>query len=79
MGKFVDLTGQKFGRLTALYRGEKVKDGNHVKWYCVCECGNYCWVGSNELKSGNTKSCGCLKKEASSISWKKNRGRRKHG
>ena len=77
MGKFIDLTGQKFGKLTALYRGEKAERGRSVKWYCLCDCGNYCWIGSNALRTGNSKSCGCLKKETSSKSGRKNKGRRK--
>ena len=77
MGKFIDLTGQKFGKLTALYRGEKAERGRSVKWYCPCDCGNYCWIGSNALRTGNSKSCGCLKKETSAKSGRKNKGRRK--
>ena len=77
MGKFIDLTGRKFGKLTALYRGEKAERGRSVKWYCLCDCGNYCWIGSNALRTGNSKSCGCLKKETSSKSGRKNKGRRK--
>lgn len=63
MGKLVDLTGQRFGRLIVLYRGEKVKHNETVKWYCKCDCGNYCWVDGPELRKGDTKSCGCLKAE----------------
>lgn len=76
MGKFIDLTGQKFGRLTVLHRGEKTEHGRSVKWYCLCDCGNYCWVTSNELRTGNSKSCGCLKKEKSIELGKKNKGKR---
>lgn len=76
MGKFIDLTGQKFGRLTVLYRGEKVKHGRSIKWYCLCDCGNYCWVSSNSLRTGNSKSCGCLKKEKYTESGKMNKGKR---
>lgn len=77
MGKFIDLTGQKFGRLTVLYRGEKVKSGQSVKWYCKCDCGNYCWVDSGSLKSGNTKSCGCYKLEIVTNNGRKKLGKRK--
>ena len=35
----LDLTNQKFGRLTALYENGKTQDGR-ILWHCVCECGN---------------------------------------
>lgn len=57
MGKIKDLTGQKFGRLTVIeYVGNK-------KWKCKCDCGNIVEVKSKSLCSGNTKSCGCYRKE----------------
>ena len=59
MAKAMDLTGQKFGKLTALRRVENGKDGK-VKWECVCECGNHKIISSGDLKSGCVKSCGCL-------------------
>lgn len=54
-----DLTNQKFGRLTVL-KLERDLNGK-IKWLCQCECGNFIKVNPNDLKSGNTKSCGCLK------------------
>lgn len=55
-----DLTGKKFGNLTAIKRtGELTKDRN-VIWLCNCDCGNDKCVAANLLVSGNTKSCGCL-------------------
>lgn len=62
MGKFHDLTGQKFGRLTVIKRVENNKQ-NGLMWLCKCECGNICVITSNHLKNGHTKSCGCLQKE----------------
>lgn len=57
----VDLTGQKFGRLTVI-RFDHSQNGR--KYYlCQCDCGNSKTVSSHSLKSGNTKSCGCLHKE----------------
>lgn len=60
--KLVDLTGQKFGRLTVI---ELVgKDKNYNKLYkCICECGNFIIVPQNRLVTSNTKSCGCLKRD----------------
>ena len=64
MGKFKDLTGQKFGRLTVIERAENDKSGN-VRWRCRCECGNFCVVAGGKLTSEHTQSCGCLKREPS--------------
>lgn len=59
MAKALDLTGQKFGRLTVLKRVENGKGGK-VNWECLCECGNRKVASSGDLRSGNVKSCGCL-------------------
>lgn len=58
-----DLTGQVFGRLTAMHRdGDKMLGGS-VVWFCQCECGETSSVPSHDLLSGNTKSCGCASVE----------------
>ena len=58
--KKLDLTGQKFGKLTAL---EPARDARGLTaWRCRCECGNETVVRSHDLKSGVTLSCGCLAK-----------------
>ena len=62
MGKFIDLTGQKFSRLTVLQRAENNKHGQ-VMWLCQCECGNVVVVRAHHLKDGHTSSCGCFQKE----------------
>ena len=63
-----DLTGQKFNRLTVIKRGEDLicKSRNVIRWLCRCECGNETLVNTSSLKSGKTKSCGCLQKEITS-------------
>jgi hypothetical protein len=61
MGKFIDLTGQKFGRWAVLGRGGKNKQGK-ILWECICDCGKYAMVEGNSLKSGNSTSCGCYGK-----------------
>jgi hypothetical protein len=62
MPKFIDLTGKRFGRLTAIQQVEKVIT---VKlWECKCECGVTTLRNSNTLRTGHTKSCGCLSREA---------------
>ncbi len=59
--KIIDLTDQKFGRLTVLERTKN--QGIQPTWLCQCECGNQIVTQAGNLKNGNTKSCGCLKKE----------------
>lgn len=61
MAKPKDISGQRFGRLTAIEMVGKTKDGN-VKWMCVCDCGNKKVVSQGDLHSG-TISCGCYAKE----------------
>lgn len=61
--RLIDLTGQKFHRLTVLRRSEHNTNGGKPKWVCQCDCGNITEVGGCELKSGNTKSCGCWNTE----------------
>lgn len=66
MSKFIDLTGQKFGRLTVVERAEDyvTKNGKkYTQWLCKCECGNIKIISTSRLKDGTTKSCGCLSKE----------------
>lgn len=58
---FVDLTGMKYGRLTVLRQGERFH--NKITWECQCDCGNKTVVLSNSLRTGNTKSCGCLSRK----------------
>ena len=57
-----DLTGQKFGKLTALYDTGEVDKYGAVLWKCRCDCGKEVIVPSVRLSSGNTSSCGCLRK-----------------
>jgi len=54
-----DLTGKRFGRLTAIER----KKGPRSVWVCQCDCGNMAEVDSSHLRSGATKSCGCWRKD----------------
>lgn len=60
MGAYKDLTNQKFGKLVCKKDVGRTKNGN-VLWKCKCECGNYTVVDSGSLKTGNTKSCGCMR------------------
>lgn len=62
MSKLVDETGKSYGYLTVIKRGENTKEGR-ARWLCKCKCGNEVLVLGKHLRSGNTKSCGCLQKE----------------
>ena len=57
-----DLTGQRFGKITALYPTNQYQN-THILWHCKCDCGREIDVEGASLLSGNTKSCGCIKKE----------------
>ena len=57
-----DLVGQVYGRLTVLEDiGRDIQ--RNVIWKCVCECGHIVHVSSDNLQSGDTKSCGCYMKD----------------
>lgn len=66
MGKFIDLTGQRFGRLTVIEKSEKQK--NKTMWLCECDCGKQKKVSAENLKIGKTRSCGCYRREVNSDS-----------
>lgn len=57
-----NLTGKRFGRLTALSPTDQRVNGR-VVWRCKCTCGNEVDVVSSYLLNGSTKSCGCLRKD----------------
>lgn len=59
--RFIDLTGQKFNRLTVL---RQVPNQKWTKWECRCTCGKIVQVRSCHIISGNIKSCGCWNIEA---------------
>lgn len=63
MSKLIDLTGQKFGRLTVLHKDEEriTKSGSY--WICQCECGKIKSVRSSSLRNGDIVSCGCFRME----------------
>ena len=61
-----NLIGKKFRRLTVIKRDFSDKWGKS-KWICKCQCGKKISVIGGHLRSGNTQSCGCLKKERTSL------------
>ena len=60
MSKFIDLTGQRFGKLLVIKRAKNNKSKNS-RWECLCDCGNFSTVDGGNLirKKGRTSSCGC--------------------
>lgn len=69
IAKTIDLTGQKYGRLTVV----KINDDDirrftltskSTYWWCKCDCGNVVSILSSSLRSGLTKSCGCLRNDS---------------
>lgn len=60
---FIDLTGQRFGRLAVLEKTDKRNSAGSVMWRCRCDCGNETLQSANVLLSGRVVSCGCRKQE----------------
>lgn len=60
MANLANLTGKKFGKLTAIKRTKRKNDKKGYYWLCKCECGQYKEATVTHLRGGNTKSCGCL-------------------
>lgn len=62
MAAFKDRTGDRYGRLLVIRYGGRDHRGKHL-WECKCDCGGEKTVVSDNLSSGKSKSCGCLKSE----------------
>lgn len=62
MPKFINIQGQRFGRLTVLARAESDASGL-TQWRCLCSCGKETTVRSQDLRRGRQVSCGCWKDE----------------
>lgn len=77
MANIIDVTGQRFGRLTVIEQGEyhiSKSGGKTVQWKCLCDCGKICLINSSRLRSGKTKSCGCYHKEVTQKAlWERNK------
>lgn len=61
--RLIDISGQKYYRLTVIERHVENDKQNKPMWVCKCDCGNTTIASGSMLKSGNTKSCGCWNKE----------------
>lgn len=63
MARLIDMTGMRFGRLVVLRLAPRSGPGP-AKWVCLCSCGAETVVASTYLRTGHTKSCGCLSVDA---------------
>lgn len=61
MGLLIDLTGQRFGLLTVRERAGVARE-KKAAWLCDCDCGGTRIVCSRELRNGQTRSCGCIRR-----------------
>ena len=59
-GNSNNLIGKKFGRLKVLQKTQERYNNHDIIWYCLCDCGNYCYASTSSLNKGNKQSCGCL-------------------
>lgn len=62
--KLIDIHGQRFGRLTVLGKSQTSQNGGSL-WICRCDCGAEVIKNASNLRNGSTKSCGCLRSDAS--------------
>lgn len=58
MPKFIDLSGERFGKLLILSRAESIK--KHTAWNCLCDCGKQKVIRGSNLRTGKSSSCGCI-------------------
>lgn len=63
MSKLIDLTNNKYGRLTVIQKDTERKTQNGSYWICQCDCGKIKSVKSSSLRRGEILSCGCLRNE----------------
>lgn len=64
MPQTTPMIGKRFGRLIVIAEGEKRKGSRQARWVCLCDCGNKTApIDGSKLRYGETKSCGCYKRE----------------
>ena len=64
MSKLIDITGRRYGRLVVIERAGSYYSPSYRSsplWRCRCDCGAECVVSGDSLRSGRTRSCGCLR------------------
>jgi hypothetical protein len=77
MGKLIDLTGQRFGRLLIIERIENGK-GRATMYLAQCDCGKFVKVRAGNIRKGVTTSCGCYHREIASQAHKHGQARKKN-
>lgn len=79
MGRKIDLTGQRFGRLMVISEGHSRPNSSRY-WNCACDCGNVSlvYMGSLHRHNNPTRSCGCLQREICARPRKRSNGRYIH-
>lgn len=73
----LELAGERFSRLLVIRR-VKIEGANNAMWECQCDCGKITFAAASNIKSGTTRSCGCLTKETSRKTLTGNTIRRTH-
>lgn len=63
MSRQIDMAGVRCGRLTPVVSVSPARGYRTARWFCWCDCGNVVVVTGTHLRTGNTKSCGCLRYE----------------
>lgn len=64
MTNFIDITGQRFERLTVIKRSKYLCTGTReALWECQCDCGTVFVTRGSSVRKGLAKSCGCLRSE----------------
>lgn len=66
MSKAIDLTGRRFDRILVLGLSGRDRWGM-LRWRCLCDCGTEFVVSGDNLKRGNTRSCGCIRRELARV------------
>lgn len=70
MGKLIDLSGQRFGRLVVVKEAGRSSNGKAL-WLCECDCGNRRIFYGEKLRCGETRSCGCYRREITGKQFRK--------
>lgn len=63
MSQVIDMTGQRFGKLTVIEKVAPKPNAQGAYWRCVCDCGNEKLALGIDLRRGQCQSCGCFRKE----------------
>lgn len=72
MSHLIDMTGQRFGKLTVIEKMPPKPKQRNALWRCRCDCGNERVVNRGSLIRGFCKSCGCLRSDEMELQYIKN-------